>query len=298
MNRGEFTRAVFEKLHIPLKPSRLYFGVALAVMQDCEARNNPWGTKEPYPDSTDFNSAGVKNYKTWEDGVFATTSTLVLEYYKELVACLRDEKSTMGEMVVAFNASPWGGRLSLSLLTEVMDRYDFYNTEVVGSPKEAPKSTTALGLAPTTGDVTPTREDVLVDSDEGEEEVTEEEEVNAKAAAADASESTTDTPAVERRVLNSPVPVERRVSAASTAAVQGDVPAPTESDKLEDRLKKMYGDADADVRTDAEKVAADIDKVVQAVETQTTPGNMATWEARLQKVEAFVQGVTAVISKL
>lgn len=311
MNRGEFTRAVFEKLHIPIKPSRLYFGVALAVMQDCEAKNNPWGTEEPYPDSTDFNSAGVKNYKTWEDGVYATTSTLVLPYYKNLIETLKDDKASIGKVLAAFNDCPWGGKITLDLYSQVADNYEFYNTQVVGSPKTVPVTKNALGLAPTEGDVVPTREDVLVDSNEEENEMNEEE-LNAKAAAADKEVSVDDllassgisnpttpaaptTPAVydgaERRTSRSPVAVERR------AAVDDGSPAPVESDTLEDRLAKLYADVETDVKTDAEKVSAEVAKVVADVESHTTPVDMSNYESRLAKVEAFISGVTAVISK-
>lgn len=166
MNRGEFTRAVFEKMHIPISPERLYFGVAWAQTEGSEARNNPWDTTEPYPDSTDYNSVGVKNYKTWEDGINATVSTLILEYYKDLVAVLKKNNPTGTQMVEALRASPWGTEIEISDYNEVRNKYDFYNTEIVGSPKEF-KSTTAQALAPTVASVVPTRSDVL-EEDESE----------------------------------------------------------------------------------------------------------------------------------
>jgi hypothetical protein len=228
MNRGEFTRAILEKLHVPIKPSLLYFGVAWAVAEGCEAKNNPWATTEGYPDATDFNTDGVKNYKTWDDGINATMSTLVLDYYKQLVAALKDEKSSIGEIIAALNASPWGSHITLELYTEVMKKYDFYNTEIVGSPKEVKETPTLWGMAPTVASVVPTRADVLGEDNDEENEVTQEDDVNEAAAKADAA-----------------------------APVVSPVPAPVAEDTLEDRLKRLTETGSADVKNDVTKLEAD-----------------------------------------
>lgn len=50
---------------------------------------NLLNTTEPWPDTTDFNSVGVRNYATWQDGIGATVTTLKNGYYPELEEALR-----------------------------------------------------------------------------------------------------------------------------------------------------------------------------------------------------------------
>lgn len=49
---------------------------------------NPWNTEQAWPNSTDFNSAGVKNYATYSDGVEATVHVLNNGLYVPLVSAL------------------------------------------------------------------------------------------------------------------------------------------------------------------------------------------------------------------
>ena len=133
MNRGEFTRAVLERLHAPIDSERLYFGVAWAAFEDTEALNNPWATTEPGFHSTDFNSVGVKNYPTFDEGVDATVQTLLLSYYSHLVSMLRDPNATVRELLGALDSSPWGSHPNTQLYQDVVLEYAKYNKQVPGS---------------------------------------------------------------------------------------------------------------------------------------------------------------------
>ena len=70
------------------------------------ARYNPLNTTEPMSGATDFNSVGVKNYSSWDDGITATVKTLNNGHYTDILNALaiggtQDFGVTVGE-------SPWG----------------------------------------------------------------------------------------------------------------------------------------------------------------------------------------------
>ncbi len=53
------------------------------------ARYNLLNTTEPWPDSTNFNSIGVKNYASFQDGIAANAKVLENGLYNDLVRALR-----------------------------------------------------------------------------------------------------------------------------------------------------------------------------------------------------------------
>jgi hypothetical protein len=275
MKRSDFVEAVFKVLKLPTTTSRIYFGVAWAASEGSEAKNNPFDTTEPYPDATEFNSTGVKNYKTWEDGIYATVTTLKNGNYEELLNVLKDPKSNAARCIMALNGSSWGSHVSLELFTDVMDKYEEYNTHVVGSPTGdvAPIRTVS---APAEGSLVPTREDVTGVSEEKEDKVNDAE----KEALLNA------TPETESTAV---------VAADGTTTV---VPEPVaETDTLEDRLKKLYDNVETDVRTDIEKLADEVGRTVTDVETATTPEKVTDFESRLSRVETIIKGFVDVAAK-
>lgn len=72
-----------------------------------DARHNAFNTTQTWPGSTRYNSAGVQNYKSREDGVKATWHTLNNGYYPELLAALRNVKDPY-VVADAIGKSPWG----------------------------------------------------------------------------------------------------------------------------------------------------------------------------------------------
>lgn len=62
---------------------------ASETLADSGATFNLLNTTEPWPGTTNFNSVGVKNYSSWNDGIQATVATLRNGYYPELEEALR-----------------------------------------------------------------------------------------------------------------------------------------------------------------------------------------------------------------
>lgn len=136
MLRGVFAREVYRRLHIPANEITLVFAVAWAEYENTNARNNPWATTMPYPGCTEFNSVGVKNYRTIDDGIQATVETLKNGDYDTLLLRLRTRGTTPRALMAALNASPWGSRVDEGLFLEVAKNYSMYNVEVPGSVGE------------------------------------------------------------------------------------------------------------------------------------------------------------------
>jgi len=68
---------------------------------------NPFNTTEPWPGATDFNSVGVKNYASRDDGLDALATVIHQRYYTNVVAHFmagNDARATAD----AITASPWG----------------------------------------------------------------------------------------------------------------------------------------------------------------------------------------------
>lgn len=71
-----------------------------------DSYNNPWATSKDVPGAKVINSDGVKRYPDLATGIKATVLTLKLDYYKDVVAALKDG-SDLGAIYAAINASPW-----------------------------------------------------------------------------------------------------------------------------------------------------------------------------------------------
>jgi hypothetical protein len=72
------------------------------------ARFNPLNTTQPWPGATNFNSAGVKSYKTRRNGVDATVKTLKNGNYNKILRLLRKGNAGFRDLADAVDASPWG----------------------------------------------------------------------------------------------------------------------------------------------------------------------------------------------
>lgn len=90
---------------------------AWAQSEGSEAQFNPFATTQPWPGDTRFNSVGVRNYATWQDGVAATAKTLLNGRYDNIVAALRRGTNAV-TTAEALRLSPWGtGALTKQVLT-------------------------------------------------------------------------------------------------------------------------------------------------------------------------------------
>src|SRR5579862_340361 len=72
-----------------------------------KAKWNPWDTTEGEPGSTEFNSAGVKDYPTIQEGLKAFWDTLNNGFYPHIVEAL--EASSVPALTCQLVCdSPWG----------------------------------------------------------------------------------------------------------------------------------------------------------------------------------------------
>ena len=101
------------------------FASLLCFTLACQARDlttkaDPKPTEEPTTQSaagaTNFNSVGVKNFTSYEQGLAATVKTLTNGRYEPILAALRSGDSAVA-VGRAVEASPWGtGGLMLRVL--------------------------------------------------------------------------------------------------------------------------------------------------------------------------------------
>jgi hypothetical protein len=72
------------------------------------AKNNPMNSTQSFSGSTDFNSVGVQNYKSKEDGLKATVQTIKNGRYDDIIAALRDNRDYVTTCTI-IDRSDWRG---------------------------------------------------------------------------------------------------------------------------------------------------------------------------------------------
>lgn len=120
---GSFNKGILRRLGAPV---RLHNRRSLAAEAQTEgvsehsAKNNPYNTTQKMPHSTNFNSVGVQNYATPQEGEEATVKTLKYKghgYWRIVAALKVNAPATV--TVAAFGRSDWG--TNLRLVREVLD---------------------------------------------------------------------------------------------------------------------------------------------------------------------------------
>ena len=87
----DFYKKVLDCLGVKPTKGNMAFMYAWRQAEGASAQFNPFNTTRNMPDSTVYNSAGVKNYKSAEDGIKATCDTLKLGYYTDIVNGLKND---------------------------------------------------------------------------------------------------------------------------------------------------------------------------------------------------------------
>jgi hypothetical protein len=108
----DFAYAVLQASSLPTSRNNL---VALVAWQKLEGGHfqaptfayNPLNTTQPMPGGVSRNSAGVKAYSSWPEGLAATVQTLHNGFYKGILASLAASQEP-GSTLRAVDASPWG----------------------------------------------------------------------------------------------------------------------------------------------------------------------------------------------
>lgn len=122
MTRGEFAKAVTEKLGFK---STLHTRRAWAAWMQAEgggARNNPMNTTLRMPGSTNYNSVGVQHYVSPEQGVEAMAKTLREKGHRyEEVRRLINRNGSATSILEAVGDSEWGtdGTLAIEVLDDI-----------------------------------------------------------------------------------------------------------------------------------------------------------------------------------
>ena len=141
-SRGAFAMAVLKGLGAPT--TRENISAMLAWMQGEHAAGkgggaafNPLNTTLNREGATNFNSVGVKNFTSWEQGVEATIFAMSggknQARYAHIVAALKQGNNPQGALS-ALAASPWGtGALAEKIYPDLAKKYDQYFAAGVGS---------------------------------------------------------------------------------------------------------------------------------------------------------------------
>ena len=102
-----FARDVLAGIGAPTTAENIRGLKAWALAEGTKALNNPLATTRKYANTSNFNSVGVKNYASYEDGVAATIETLKNGRYPNILAALAQGNSAEA-IGVAVAQSPWG----------------------------------------------------------------------------------------------------------------------------------------------------------------------------------------------
>lgn len=99
------------------------------VSEGSQARWNPMDTEWVMPNATNYNSVGVKNYATIQDGIEAFWATLEQKEfaagYQPIIKALSVSQAP-AETIAHIDASPWGSHPTTGELHDVVTNFEFY----------------------------------------------------------------------------------------------------------------------------------------------------------------------------
>jgi LysM repeat protein len=150
VTRLDFATELSTEMGWPVVQSNLEVLLAWMAAENTGAAFNPLATEEPWTGSTDFNSAGVKDYLTLAAGIAATLTTLRNgDYPRILEGFSRVTRPDVLAEIVAH--SKWGtGNLVYEVLVNVQSDYQTYADKILGGGANAtPAPTPTPTPAPT-----------------------------------------------------------------------------------------------------------------------------------------------------
>lgn len=129
---GEWAASFLGALGAPASRNNMVTVVAWEASEGTQATWNPLATTKDMPGATTFNSHGVKNYRSKEQGIEATILTLRLPNrgYEPIVARLRASAEPIGT-AEAIRDSRWcagcaGGQYVVGIIAAVEEDYERY----------------------------------------------------------------------------------------------------------------------------------------------------------------------------
>lgn len=138
ITREDFARLLLKEIGAPVTQRNLWALVSWMQAEGSIADFNPLATTQEMPGATNFNSVGVKNYRSLEEGVEATARTLNfganwgLYGYKPIRRRLRRNAWAYWTLR-AVEDSIWGtGGLGLRCLPSVKKHWNHYRNLPIG----------------------------------------------------------------------------------------------------------------------------------------------------------------------
>ncbi len=105
--RVKFANDLLTRMGFPRSDENIRAISAWVRAEGTKAQFNPLATTRRAPNTTDFNSVGVKNYPSYEAGLDATVATLRNGRYANILAALAQGTDAMA-VGRAVQQSPWG----------------------------------------------------------------------------------------------------------------------------------------------------------------------------------------------
>ena len=105
--RRQFGTDLLKRLGMPQTQENLRAMIAWQTAEGTSASFNPLATTRDAPGATNLNSVGVKNFRSYEQGLQTTIDTLRNGLYGDILAALRDGTSA-ARIAQAVAESPWG----------------------------------------------------------------------------------------------------------------------------------------------------------------------------------------------
>ena len=106
-DREKWANDFLTKLGMPVTNENVQLMVAWQKAEGTRAQNNPLATTQNMAGATRFNSVGVKNFATYDDGITANVKAITNGRYENVLAALRRGDSAVAT-AQAIAASPWG----------------------------------------------------------------------------------------------------------------------------------------------------------------------------------------------
>jgi murein L,D-transpeptidase YcbB/YkuD len=138
-NRSDWANAFLARLGVPQSPGNV-LGVVTWITSEFGEQSpigaafNPLATTYGMPNDSQFNSVGVKNYASWEDGVEANARTLSEDHpgYAEILGAMASDAGAV-TIINHVHDSVWGSKPTPELLQTVSTNFAHYAGLEVGS---------------------------------------------------------------------------------------------------------------------------------------------------------------------
>jgi hypothetical protein len=107
VNKLQFTRDVLARIGAPVTTENVKAMSAWIASEGTRAQFNPLATVRKADGATNFNTTGVKNFVSYEQGVETTVGAITNGLYGGVIAALRkgDDAYAVADAIAA---SPWG----------------------------------------------------------------------------------------------------------------------------------------------------------------------------------------------